>query len=323
MNHLPLFICGSVAYDYVYQYNDQFSKNILPDQLHQLNVCFLVPRMQRHFGGCAGNIAYGLKQLGMHSFIVASSGQDFDDYEHYLEKLNLSQTYICKQTDTFTAQALIINDQAQNQLTFFHPGALDFAHQHSINFTQASQGYTNTTGFAIVSPDGKLAMQRYVQEAKQAGLQTIFDPGQMLPTFSSDELQQALSFSDYLIVNQYESLLIEQSLNCSIAELVKQHTNIQAILVTDGEKGATIYGANTSMFIPTIAAAHVVDPTGCGDAFRAGLLYGLMQQLNLEQAVSIGHIMGGAKIASAGGQNYSLNEAQIHAIQNLSSAYAL
>ncbi len=295
---MPTIICGSLAYDTIMVFQGRFQEHILPDQVHVLNVSFTVPQLRRDFGGCAGNIAYNLKLLGGEPLIVGTVGQDFDRYGEHLEALGISQSHILSLPTQYTAQAFITTDLDDNQITAFHPGAMLQAQHNSLR-----DRIPSNTRWAIVAPDGLDAMVSHLQELHAAGLATIFDPGQALPLFSGELLRQLIEQVQYLSVNDYECEMIQSRTQWNLATL---RSKLQALIVTRGEKGSQIYlGSTEEITIPAAKATAVVDPTGCGDAYRAGLLYGLERGLSWAQSGRIASLMGALKIASAGTQNHS------------------
>ena len=287
-------ICGSLAYDVIMVFNDQFKNHILPEQIHILNVSFLVPEMRREYGGCAGNIAYNLKLLGGNPLIMATVGDDFGPYTSRLEKLGLSQQYIRHVPDSFTGQAFITTDLDDNQITAFHPGAMGFSEQnHVFDAKDVTLG--------IVSPDGRAGMLQHAQEFHTAGIPFVFDPGQGMPMFSSDELLNFVKQADYVTVNDYEAKLLQDKTGKKIEELSKL---TRAFIITLGAEGSLIYADGKEVRIPTPMAETLLDPTGCGDAYRAGLLHGIRQGWDWDTTGRLASLLGSLKIASRGGQNH-------------------
>jgi adenosine kinase len=294
-------ICGSIAYDTIMVFHDRFKNHILPDQLHILNVAFLVPDMRREFGGCAGNIAYTLQLLGGEPLIMATVGDDYQPYAYRLERLKLSQQHIRKIDGTFTAQAFITTDLDDNQITAFHPGAMNESHANHVQDAQ-------DVGLGIIAPDGREGMLQHAREFHAAGVPFIFDPGQGLPMFKGDELLEFVRMADYVTVNDYEGRLLQDRTGRKIEELAKQ---VKALIVTMGASGSTIYSEGRQLEIPCAKPLEVVDPTGCGDAFRAGLLYGIAAGLEWMQTGRLASLLGAIKIASRGGQNHQFTRDEI------------
>jgi adenosine kinase len=294
-------ICGSIAYDTIMVFHDRFKNHILPDQLHILNVAFLVPDMRREFGGCAGNIAYTLQLLGGEPLIMATVGDDYQPYAYRLERLKLSQQHIRKIDGTFTAQAFITTDLDDNQITAFHPGAMNESHANHVQDAQ-------DVGLGIIAPDGREGMLQHAREFHAAGVPFIFDPGQGLPMFKGDELLEFVRMADYVTVNDYEGRLLQDRTGRKIEELAKQ---VKALIVTMGASGSTIYTNGRQLEIPCAKPLEVVDPTGCGDAFRAGLLYGIAAGLEWMQTGRLASLLGAIKIASRGGQNHQFTRDEI------------
>ncbi|HET7159376.1 MAG TPA: carbohydrate kinase family protein [Burkholderiales bacterium] len=298
---MSTLICGSIAYDTIMVFRDQFKNHILPDQLHILNVAFLVPDMRREFGGCAGNIAYSLKMLGGEPLVMATVGDDYQPYAERLDKLAIPQTYIRRIPDTFTAQAFITNDLDDNQITAFHPGAMNESHANHVQDAQSAK-------VAIISPDGRDGMLQHARECEEAGLPFIFDPGQGLPMFNGEELLEFIRRAEYVTVNDYEARLLQERTGRSIYQLSK---HVKAFVVTLGAQGSQIYHGKKVLDIPCVKAADIVDPTGCGDAFRAGLLYGLANELDWQITAQLASLLGSIKIAQRGGQNHSFSRDEI------------
>lgn len=288
-------ICGSMAYDTIMVFQDQFKKHILPEQIHILNVAFLVPEMRREFGGCAGNIAYNLKLLGGSPLIMATVGDDFGPYAARLEKQGISQRYIRPVPESFTGQAFITTDLDDNQITAFHPGAMSYS---EILHVAEAQGAT----LGIVAPDGRSGMLQHAREFHEAGIPWVFDPGQGMPMFSGEELLHFVEQSDYVTVNDYEARLLQDKTGQTIAELAKR---VSAFIITLGAQGSIIYSGGKEISIPAAKPEALLDPTGCGDAYRAGLLHGIQQGWDWETSGRLAALMGALKIASRGGQNHT------------------
>jgi len=253
-------ICGSMAYDNIMVFPDQFKNHILPEQIHILNVSFLVPEMRREYGGCAGNIAYNMKLLGGRPLIMATVGDDFDAYAARLDNLEISRSHIRHVPDTFTGQAFITTDLDDNQITAFHPGAMGFSEQNSV-----SEAQDITLG--IVSPDGREGMLQHARQFHEAGIPFVFDPGQGMPMFNGEELLNFVDQATYVTLNDYETKLLLDRTGQSIEQLAGR---VRALIITLGAEGSVIYADGKQIDIPTAAPAEVLDPTGCGDAYRAG-----------------------------------------------------
>ena len=291
---MSILVCGSIAYDTIMVFRDQFKNHILPDQIHILNVAFLVPDLRREFGGCAGNIAYGLKLLGEEPLVMATVGHDFEPYERRMDKLGLSRKHVRRLPEEFTAQAFITTDIDDNQITAFHPGAMSHSH---LNRIAESDGVR----LAIVSPDGRQGMVEHARDLARAGIPYVLDPGQGLPMFSGEDVLEMLSGARCLTVNDYEARLVEQKTGKSLAEL---STRVEAVVVTRGAEGADVHFSGQQIHVPAVKPDSLVDPTGCGDAFRAGLLYGMARGWDWRRSARLASLMGSIKIAHRGGQNH-------------------
>ncbi len=287
-------ICGSMAFDTIMVFHDQFKNHILPEQIHILNVAFLVPDMRREYGGCAGNIAYSLKLLGGEPVVMATVGDDFAPYAARLQTLGLDAAHIRHVADSFTAQAFITTDLDDNQITAFHPGAMNFSHQNRVADTAGIQ-------LGIVSPDGRQGMIEHARQFHEAGIPFIFDPGQGLPMFNGSELLEFLGQADYLTCNDYEAKLLQERTGQTLEMLARQ---VRALVVTLGGEGSRIFADGLVHDIPPAAASAVVDPTGCGDAYRAGLMTGLHKGLDWPTCGRLAGLLGAIKIAQRGGQNH-------------------
>lgn len=294
-------ICGSIAYDNIMVFHGHFKEHILPEQIHILNVAFLVPEMRREFGGCAGNIAYNLKLLGGDPLIMATVGDDADPYLTRLDQLGLARTHIHRVADSFTAQAFITTDLDNNQITAFHPGAMNFSHLNSVNNAK------NAT-LGIVAPDGREGMQKHARDFVATGVPFIFDPGQGLPMFSGEELMDFMALADYACFNDYEASLLCERSGRTLEQLACE---VKALIVTRGGEGSQIYADGQRYDIPCVKADAVVDPTGCGDAYRAGLLYGIGAGWDWEKTGRLAAVMGAIKIAQRGGQNHRPSRSEI------------
>lgn len=278
---------------------DHFKNHILPEKIHILNVSFLVPEMRREYGGCAGNIAYSLNLLGGDPLIMATVGEDFQPYAQRLQHYQLTPTHIRTVPSTYTAQAFITTDLDDNQITAFHPGAMNFSHENHI--AEVSEKLT----LAIISPDGRQGMLQHAAELYDAGIPFIFDPGQGLPMFNGVELLRFIEMADYVAVNDYEAQLIAERTQQSIAKLAER---VKAWVVTLGAQGSVIYASGKQISIPAATPDKVVDPTGCGDAYRAGLLYGIAHDWDWQTTGRLAAAMGALKIAQRGAQNFFLEK---------------
>lgn len=294
-------ICGSIAYDTIMVFRDRFRNHILPDQLHILNVAFLVPDMRREFGGCAGNIAYSLGMLGGEPLIMATVGDDCEPYARRLEELKLAQEHIRRIPGTYTAQAFITTDLDDNQITAFHPGAMNHSHE---NHVYEARGVT----LGIIAPDGRDGMLQHAQELYAAGIPYVFDPGQGLPMFRGPELLEFVRMADYIAVNDYEGRMLQERTETTLEQLAQQ---VKALVVTLGARGSVIRAGGREYEIPAVEAEKVADPTGCGDAFRAGLLYGIAAGLDWPLTGRLASLLGAIKIACRGGQNHRFTREEI------------
>ena len=303
-------ICGSVAYDTIMNFEGKFADQILPEQIHILNVAFLVPTMRREFGGCAGNIAYNLSLLGGDPIIMATVGSDAKPYLDRLKQLKIDASHIRQIDHAFTAQAMITTDQSNNQITAFHPGAMNESHLNQVAVVVAERS-KNTKGiakFGIVAPDGRQGMWEHCQQLAEANIPFIFDPGQGLPMFNGPELLELVDIASYLAVNDYEGEMLAQRTGHSLAKVAER---VNALIVTKGAEGADIYSAGKRIAIPPVPAAKVIDPTGCGDAFRGGLLFGLENGMDWETTGRLASLMGSIKISHQGPQNHQISKDQI------------
>ncbi len=290
-------ICGSLAFDNIMSFEGRFAEQILPDQLHILNVSFLVPALRREFGGCAGNIAYSLKQLGGSPLPMATVGNDGADYLARMRAQGISTEFVRAVDDLYTAQAMIMTDRDNNQITAFHPGAMMQAHVSRIEARSDIK-------LGMISPDGRDAMLQHAEQFKAAGIPFVFDPGQGLPMFDGQELAHFVDLASWVTVNDYEGRMLCDRTGLSCAELSRR---VQGLVVTLGAEGCEVWIDGEKTLVPPVQASAVVDPTGCGDAFRGALLFGLEQGWSLVRCAALGNRVGARKIASRGGQNYSLN----------------
>ena len=290
-------ICGSLAIDTILTFEGNFADQILPDQIHKLNVSFFVPGMRREYGGCAGNIAYGLKQLGGEPLPMAAVGGDAHDYMQRFESMGISTELVMRLADNYTALCTIMTDRQNNQITGFHPGAMTQAHLNPIPVRADAK-------LGIIAPDGRDAMWLHAQQFKAAGIPFIFDPGQQLPVFNGEEHRQLIGMADYVAVNDYEGAMLCERTGWSLAEIAQQ---VKGLVVTLGEQGCDVWTGARKTHVPPVQASAVVDPTGCGDAFRAALLYGIERGWDLQRCCVLGTHLGAIKIAQRGGQNYQLD----------------
>jgi adenosine kinase len=290
---MPALICGSLAYDTIMVFPDQFKNHILPDKVHILNVSFLVPRMRREFGGCAGNIAYNLKLLGGDPIPMATVGQDFGPYREYFEELEIPLQHVKEIPELFTPQAFITTDHDNNQITAFHPGAMMRSHENHVRDVAG-------VSIGIVSPDGREGMIQNAREFHEAGIPFIFDPGQAMPLFNGVELRAFIEQADYVTVNDYESNLLQERTGWSEAEIAGK---VKAYIATRGPHGAVIYAGGETYDVPPAHERRVTDPTGCGDAFRAGLIFGIEKGYDWLTIGRIGNLMGALKVEHPGTQN--------------------
>ncbi len=298
---MSILVCGSIAYDTIMVFRDQFKNHILPDQIHILNVAFLVPDLRREYGGCAGNIAYSLKLLGEEPLVMATVGHDFEPYERRMDMLGLSRRHVRRLDDHFTAQAFITTDIDDNQITAFHPGAMSQSHQNRI-------GEAGGVRLAIVSPDGRQGMLEHARDLARAGIPYVLDPGQGLPMFSGEDVLEMLAGARCLTVNDYEARLVEQKTGRSLAEL---SARVEAVVVTRGAEGADVHFSGQQIHVPAVRPDSLVDPTGCGDAFRAGLLYGMARGWDWRRSARLASLMGSIKIAHRGGQNHRVSREEV------------
>jgi adenosine kinase len=298
---MTILVCGSVAYDTIMVFPDQFKKHILPDQIHILNVSFMVPDMRREFGGTGGNIAYNLKLLGDEPRLMATVGHDFAPYAQRMANLGMSPQHVRVLDDHFTAQAFITTDIDDNQITAFHPGAMSSSHKNRV-------ADANGVSLGIVSPDGRQGMVEHARDFARAGIPFVFDPGQGLPMFSGPELLELLQGARALTVNDYEARIVEDRTGKSVQDIARM---IGAVIVTRAGEGSSVYADGEETRIPAVKAETIVDPTGCGDAYRAGLLYGMARKWTWKKSAQLASVMGSIKIAHRGGQNHHPARADI------------
>jgi len=293
-------ICGSVAFDTIMVFQDRFRNHILPDKIHMLNVSFLVPQMRREFGGCAGNIAYNLKLLGDIGLPMATVGKDFGLYADWMKQAGVPTDHIRVIESEHTAQGFVTTDLDDNQIWAFHPGAMQQSHQNQV-------GDAKGISIGIVAPDGRDGMIQHAAQFAAAGIPFIFDPGQGLPMFSGDELRAFIKQATWVAVNDYEWQLVQEKTRLSASDITSQ---VQALIVTRGAEGSVIHTRGREIVIPTARPTAVVDPTGCGDAYRAGLIHGLLHGLDWETTGRIASLIGAIKIESRGTQNHQFTRSQ-------------
>ncbi len=298
---MTVLVCGSFAYDTIMVFNDRFKNHILPEQVHILNVSFMVPKMRREFGGCAGNIAYNLHKLGGDVLPMGTVGEDFEPYAKWMDRCGVKREHVTVVPGSYTAQAFITTDMDDNQITAFHPGAMGHAHVNTVS--QASG-----IKLGIVSPDGRDGMLTHARQFADAGIPFIFDPGQGMPMFGGEELLAFLDQATYLTVNDYECKLLMDKTGKSLKDLAAR---VQAMIVTRGGEGSDIHAGGKLHKIPVAKTAALVDPTGCGDAYRAGLLYGIARNMDWEVTGRIAALLGAIKIEQHGTQNHEFDHAAV------------
>jgi adenosine kinase len=296
-------ICGSLAYDTIMVFGDRFANHILPDKIHMLSVSFLVPQLRREYGGCAGNIAYNLALLGDAGYPMATVGRDFGPYYEWMKKSGVPVDLVRTVDSELTAQAFITTDLDDNQITAFHPGAMQHSHLNQV----ADAG---DVALGIVAPDGREGMIRHAEQFAAAGIPFIFDPGQGLPMFGGEDLERFARQATWVTLNDYEWQLVQQKTGWTAAGLVQR---VSALIVTHGAAGSTIHTREGVIGIPSVPARAVVDPTGCGDAYRAGLIHGLLHGLDWRTTGHIASLMGAMKIEARGTQNHHFTRAQFDA----------
>jgi adenosine kinase len=296
-------ICGSMAYDTIMVFGDRFANHILPDKIHMLNVSFLVPQLRREFGGCAGNIAYNLKLLGDEGYPMATVGADFGPYREWLSARGVSTQHLRVIDSELTAQAFITTDLDDNQITAFHPGAMQHSHHNRV-------GEARGVALGIVAPDGREGMIEHAAQFATAGIPFIFDPGQGLPMFSGEELRRFIAQARWVTLNDYEWQLVQQKSGWGVSQLL---THAEALIVTRGAAGSSIYTREAQLEIACAPTGAIIDPTGCGDAYRAGLIHGLLHGLDWRSTGHIASLMGAIKIESRGTQNHRFTSAEFAA----------
>ena len=298
---MAALICGSFAYDTIMVFHDHFKNHILPDKVHMLSVAFLVPQLRREFGGCAGNIAYNLKLLGGDPLPMATVGKDFGPYAEWMDECGIGHELVTRIDTEYTAQAFITTDLDDNQITAFHPGAMNFAHLNDVR--EAPEA-----ALGIVAPDGREAMIEHASQFAERGTPFIFDPGQGLPMFDGDDLRRFLDLATWLTVNDYEWELVRERTGLDAAVVASK---VEALIVTRGARGSVVRTGGKSMEIPPARAGDTVDPTGCGDAFRAGLLHGLANGMDWETTGRLASLMGALKVEQPGTQNHRCTRADL------------
>jgi adenosine kinase len=296
---MPALICGSLAFDTITTFPGRFAEQILPEQVHILNVSFLVPTLRREFGGCAGNIAYTLHHLGGEPLVMAAVGSDGHEYLERLKSWGASTEFVRSASETYTAQAIIITDTDNNQITAFHPGAMQTAHASEVPKGRAD------IKIGIIAPDGRDAMQQHAAQFAAAGIPFIFDPGQGLPMFNGEELDRFIGQATWVAVNDYEGRMLCERTGKTLEALSTSH--LKGVIVTLGAQGCDVWQQGRRTHVPGLKATEVVDPTGCGDAFRGALLYGLERGWDLIRCVELGNRVGALKIACRGGQNHLID----------------
>ncbi|HEY9094801.1 MAG TPA: carbohydrate kinase family protein [Hydrogenophaga sp.] len=291
---MTILVCGSLAFDTIMTFEGRFAEQILPSQLHILNVSFLVPALRREFGGCAGNIAYGLRQLGDEVTPLAAVGPDGQAYVERMAALGVDTRHVQTVKDSYTAQAMIMTDRDNNQITAFHPGAMSMAHENPVPARA-------DIALAIISPDGRDAMISHAEQLHAAGIPFMFDPGQGLPMFNGEELRHFVDLASWVSVNDYEGQMLCERTGLELDAIAQK---VKGVVVTLAEQGCDVWEGGQKTRVPGVEAVEVLDPTGCGDAFRAALLHGLAQGWSLARCAELGNRIGATKIASRGGQNY-------------------
>jgi len=301
-----VLVCGSLAYDTIMVFPDRFSRHILPDQTHVLSVSFQIGEMRREWGGCAGNIAYNLRGIGGEPVIMATLGHDGAPYRERIERLGVPLEGVRTIEESFTAQAFIITDLDDNQITAFHPGAMNESHRNRV-------AAVRDVALGIVAPDGKQGMRQHLADLARAGIPALFDPGQGLPLFDGAELTEMIGQCTYLAVNDYEAKLLSERTGLSIAAIAER---VDALVVTMGAEGSVIHAGGSTYSIPPVKPSGMVDPTGCGDAYRAGLLYGIVHDWDWQRTGQLASLLGSLKIASRGGQNHAVSRERIAALSS-------
>ena len=295
---MSILICGSVAFDNIMVFHDRFRNHILADQLHILNVSFLVPEMHQQYGGCGGNIAYNLSLLDCEPYVMATVGKDFGDYGKWMDKCGINREYIQVVDDNYTSRAFIITDMDDNQITAFHPGAMNQSH---INQVPVGMGIV----IGIISPDGRDGMLQHAQQFNDAGIPFIFDPGQGTPMFTMEQLDYFIEKADWVACNDYEAHTICERTKQTVAQIANQ---VRAFIITQGDKGSMIHTRDKVHTIAAVRSVKAKDPTGCGDAYRAGLLYGLSNNFDWKTTGQMASLLAAYKVECAGGQQHSFTK---------------
>ena len=295
---MAILVTGSIAVDHIMLFRDRFRNHILPDKVHMINVAFHVPSLRKSFGGCGANIAYNLRQLGEDPILLGAVGNDFGEYKAWLDRHGIRRDGVRELADAYTAQAFITTDLDDNQITAFHSGAMDRAHEARLDDVR------EPLDVAIVSPNGKRAMQEYARALKARGVELVMDPGQGIPQFDREELRELVEGSAVYVVNDYEWSLTLERTGWDERELERR---VGAVVVTLGEQGSRLRQGEREVRVPAVRADALVDPTGCGDAYRAGLLYGRARGLPLETCCRVGSLLGALKVAVEGPQGLELD----------------
>ena len=305
---MSILVCGSMAYDSIMVFRDYFKNHIMPDQIHKLSVAFYTPEMEKNYGGTAGNIGHNLNLLETDFFIMSTVGKDFDSYSDWLQKRKINTKYIKKLGDQFTAQAFITTDLDDNQITAFHPGAMTQSEVNSISEVNEN------IEIVLISPDGKEGMIKHAEEAFSKKIPFIFDPGQGLPMFNEQELKDFIEKATYITVNDYEAQLLSRNSHLSLDEIRKK---VEALIITKGSSGSTIMTSSDEIHIPAFNVESPVDPTGCGDAYRAGIAYGIVKNWNWEKSGKLASALASLKVSYKGGQNHNPNVDDIQSLAEL------
>jgi len=301
---MPALICGSLAFDTITTFPGRFAEQILPEQVHILNVSFLVPTLRREWGGCAGNIAYNLQAIGGQPVILGALGVDGGEYIARVQGWGADTSLIHRDTVLHTAQCHITTDRDNNQITAFHPGAM--AHAHEMRVPPKAQ--RSDLAIGIIAPDGRDAMWQHAHQMADAQIPFIFDPGQQLPQFNGEEHREILGLARWVALNDYEARMLEERTGES-CDQISRRANIQGVVVTLAEHGCEIWQRGEKVQVPGVKATQVQDPTGCGDAFRAALLFGLERGWPLQRCAELGNRIGAIKIAERGPQNHHFDDA--------------